>query len=65
MGDARCLLELPAILNPGQRLHTSSHQQVVGMQLCSSDVVFNFLLIAKMQQHDSAREPGLQSGIAI
>ena len=39
--------------------HTSSQQQVAGMQLCSSDVVFNFLLIAKMQQHDSAREPGL------
>jgi hypothetical protein len=39
--------------------HTSSQQQVAGMQLCSSDVVFNFLLIAKMQQHDPAREPGL------
>jgi hypothetical protein len=29
------------------------------MQLCSSDVVINFLLIAKMQQHDSARETDL------
>jgi hypothetical protein len=28
------------------------------MQLCSSDVVFNFLLIAIMQ-HDPAWEPGL------
>jgi len=47
----------PAILTPGQRLHrahvikTTSGRQ----QLCSSDVVFNFLLITKMQQHDPAR----------
>ena len=39
--------------------HTSSQQEVAGMQLCSSDVVINFLLIAKMQQHDSARETDL------
>jgi len=26
----------------------------------SSNVAFNFLLVAKMQQHDPAREPGLQ-----
>jgi len=32
---------------------------VAGMQLCSSDIAVNFLLIAKMQQHDSAQEPGL------
>jgi hypothetical protein len=29
------------------------------MQLCSSDTVSNFLFIAKMQQHDLARRPGL------
>jgi hypothetical protein len=39
--------------------HTSSQQQVAGMQLCSSNVVYNFMLIMKMQQHDPAREPGL------
>jgi len=30
------------------------------MQLCYSSIAFNFLHIAKMQQHDSARETGLQ-----
>ena len=50
-----------AILNPGQRLHrahvitTTSGRNAIVL----SDVIFNFLLIAKMQQHDSAREPGL------
>jgi translation initiation factor 2 beta subunit (eIF-2beta)/eIF-5 len=34
---------------------------MAGVHLCSSDVVSNFLLIAKMQQHDPAREPGLHS----
>jgi hypothetical protein len=51
----------PAILIPGQRLHRAHviTTTSAGMQLCSSDVVFNFLLIAKMQQHDSARKTGL------
>jgi hypothetical protein len=35
-------------------VHTSSQQQVAGMQLCTSGIAFNFLLIAKMRQHDSA-----------
>jgi len=39
--------------------HTSSQQQVAGMQLCSSGIAFNFLLIAKMQQHDCAQETDL------
>ena len=43
----------PAILTPGQGLHRA---HVAGMQLCSSDVVFNILLIAQLQQHDPARE---------
>jgi hypothetical protein len=38
---------------------TSSQQQVAGMQLCSSNVALNFLLITRMQQHDSTRETGL------
>ena len=33
----------------------SPQQQVAGMQLCCSDIKFNFLLIANMQKHDSAR----------
>jgi hypothetical protein len=32
---------------------------VAGVQLCSSDIKLNYLLIAKMQQHDSARETDL------
>jgi len=50
----------PAISIPDSACteHTSSQQQVAGMQLCSGDVL-NFLLIVKMQQHDSAWEPGL------
>ena len=37
----------------------SSQQQVAGMQLCSSDIKFNFLLIANMQKHDPARDTDL------
>ena len=39
MGDARCLLELPAILNSGQRLHrahvitTTSGRNAIVLQL--------------------------------
>jgi len=51
----------PAILNPGQRLHRAHviTTAVAGIQLRSSDIEFNFLLIAKMQQHNCARETDL------
>jgi hypothetical protein len=53
----------PAILKPGQRLHRAhvitTASAAAGTNLCSIDVAFNFLLIAEMQQHDCAREPGL------
>jgi len=39
----------------------SPQQQVAGMQLWSSDIRFNFLLIANMQQHNSAWEANLHS----
>jgi len=61
MQDACWNFLKPAILIPGQpcTVHTSSQQQVAGMQLCSSGIAFNFLLIAKMQQHDCAQETDL------
>ena len=47
---------LPLLPSPRD---ASSQQQVAGVQLCSSDIKLNYLLIAKMQQHDSARETDL------
>ena len=37
----------------------SSQQQGAGMQLCSSNIKFNFLLIANMQQHKRRSRNGL------
>ena len=47
-----------AVLSPHD---ASLQQQMAGMQLCSSDIKFNFLLIANMQQHGSARQTDLRS----
>jgi len=60
MGDARCLLELPETCHfqPRTALAPSTrHHKNKWPELCSSNVVFNFLLIAKMQQHDSFNLP--------
>ena len=54
-------LALKVAEGPGQRLHRAHviTTAVAGIQLRSSDIEFNFLLIAKMQQHNSARETDL------
>ena len=58
------LCNLESLCNSSTRVvpslrDASSQQQVAGMQLCSSDIKLNFLLIANMQKHDPARVPGL------
>ena len=58
------LCNLESLCNSSTRVvpslrDASSQQQVAGMQLCSSDIKLNFLLIANMQKHDPARDTDL------
>ena len=64
MGDARCLLELPETCRsqPRTALALSTRHHNNKWPECNyapAMCVFKFLLIAKLQQHDPAREPGL------
>jgi hypothetical protein len=70
MGDARCLLELPetchspipdsACTEHTLALSTRHHNNKwPECNYAPAMCVFKFLLIAKLQQHDPAREPGL------
>jgi hypothetical protein len=61
--NSESLCRSPTRVVPPPR-DTSSQQHVAGMQLCSSDIKFNFLLIANMQNKIRSRNRFALRGIA-